>query len=275
MNDFNGIAAKVNRAQWHLEGLKAEFERHQQPDAYEIRTEVDREHNRKKLVFHPTKPLPITWPVVLGEILYDLRSSLDHAIYLITCRYAPDKLSKWTAFPICTSESRFVGSGPKDQRSGLYKLRGVPAEAVELIERIQPFHVQPPLRPEHATLSVFEDLANIDKHRALNLCRRSAQDLKATPRGGPLAVKSAFWSALKRLDEGTVLGFYEPAGELTDGSDFDVEVQFEISWDDGGPPIATDRGVIVSINEFGRLINEILKALRTIYDKIQADSASI
>jgi hypothetical protein len=268
MHDFDGIAEKMRHAQEDFKSLAADFKRFREGKFYEVRTEVDFQAGRKRAVFYATEPLPINWSVTLGEILYNMRSSLDHAIYLLTMKYAPKKYDfRFTAFPVCLTQGRYYGSGLKDSRSGRYKLRGVPPEARKIIKRIQPYRVKAPHIPEDTTLFVFDDLANIDKHRTLNLYRLRPKEIHSTPRNGIMQVRNISWPVFTKLEDGTVLADWEPAGPLNDEVEMDIDLDFDIAFGDIGPKASHGREVLGGIHEFGALVNEILKALRAIYDK--------
>ncbi|MBI2911435.1 MAG: hypothetical protein HYY05_04775 [Chloroflexi bacterium] len=81
MHDFDGIGTKMRLAQVHLKEIEDDFKSFRDSKLYVIRTEVNLQEGTKRAVFYPTAPLPLRWSAMLGEILYDMRSSLDHAVY--------------------------------------------------------------------------------------------------------------------------------------------------------------------------------------------------
>src|SRR5207237_1853236 len=112
------------------------------------------------------KPYPELWPVQLGEIMHNLRSSLDHLIFEISAPDAESNTLKGTEFPIFLQQTHY--ELPVSHRTGgQYKIRGiVNPEIRTLIDRWQPFHFEDP--PRHY-LWLLQELSNADKHRALNV----------------------------------------------------------------------------------------------------------
>src|SRR2546427_12895354 len=48
------------------------------------------------------RPIPVLWGVLSGELVHDLRSALDHAIYHLSVDYSKREV-KGTGFPITTT----------------------------------------------------------------------------------------------------------------------------------------------------------------------------
>jgi hypothetical protein len=101
-------------------------------------------------------------PVIVGDVIHQVRSSLDHAVWQI----AKPAIEKKTAFPICLHESgsgsTFYGSS-KEPGVGLRCLKNVSQPAFEYIESIQPYK----RLGEQDELWLLDELWNKDKHRAL------------------------------------------------------------------------------------------------------------
>jgi hypothetical protein len=93
---------------------------------------------------------------LVGEVVHNLRSALDQTIYA-----AAANPSRKHQFPIVSQEREWPGQ--RDRR-----LRTVPAEVVEIVEAIQPFHAEPPLTSERNLLALLARLSNADKHRLLH-----------------------------------------------------------------------------------------------------------
>jgi hypothetical protein len=104
------------------------------------------------------------WGILIGEILYNLRSGLDHLAYALSAAHTPGKTPpRGTEFPIFRDEDRFddVKSG------GRYKIRGMSWEMQCALRDLQPFNTGNP--PEAQSLWLLQHMSNVDKHRTLHL----------------------------------------------------------------------------------------------------------
>lgn len=164
---FVSARAKIGRAREHFNFLKGDFQRFINSHPYATRQEFKPDTGKTFLVYYPTAALPTSWSLVVGELLYNLRSALDHVVYDLGTGVSMSE------FPIFNEKRLFFepkrnGKTPTN-RSGLYKIRGITNKrARRLIEEMQPYHV----RQGTALLWVLHELNNIDKHRTLHLCRR-------------------------------------------------------------------------------------------------------
>ncbi len=100
--------------------------------------------------------VPPRFSILIGEIVYHLRTVLDHLIFILAGGQGkPTKLS----FPIGCKEGEFKSA----LKRGI--LKGVPDRAVQVIEHLQPYRTSP--NPRAATLYQLHNLNIIDKHRLL------------------------------------------------------------------------------------------------------------
>lgn len=170
-NAINGIILKVNRAFEHLCELDTEMSAWNEGRHYRFRPEV--KANGAKHLFRIVylDPIPIRWSVLLGEIVHDLRSALDHVVYQLTIDHTRRALGD-TGFPICTTtqawsqRNRRTESG-FDTWTGLHKIRGVGPGPHAFIEALQPYPQR--RRPALKSLRDLHDLWNQDKHRLVHL----------------------------------------------------------------------------------------------------------
>jgi hypothetical protein len=97
--------------------------------------------------------------ILAGEFVHQLRSALDHLVWQLAeaNHHTP---GEHNAFPVR------LDPFPKGFKKTVstQQLDGVPAAAIRLIERVQPYHAPNPA--EH-WLAVLTDLWNADKHRVL------------------------------------------------------------------------------------------------------------
>ena len=122
--------------------------------------------------------------LVLGDVVHNLRASLDHLAYQLALRYTDDKIRKErrVQFPIDDSPEAF-------DRSRADRLKEVSEADCAIIERFQPYHPidsedslpgsLEPLRP----LALLRDLTDTDKHRLLAVVMIPPQNYATV--GGP------------------------------------------------------------------------------------------
>jgi hypothetical protein len=99
---FDSSYAKIERARKQTDALQAALEGFYKNKSYSLRQELDTQAGEKRLVFH-ADPFPLEWSVIIGEIVHNLRSALDHSIYELTCIENGNPLGK-TEFPIFENE---------------------------------------------------------------------------------------------------------------------------------------------------------------------------
>ncbi|MCA1832767.1 MAG: hypothetical protein LC750_08580 [Actinobacteria bacterium] len=268
MSTFQGVRAKVARAVEQTNLLESQLERFIDEQPYTIEQVPNPKTSRKALIFRPTKALPLEWPVVVGEILHDLRSALDHAVYELTVAEQGHAFDK-TEFPVFEDEPKFFETNKKGdpvQGSGLYKIRGVSSAAHRVIVDMQPFEIRKTAGPnEHPILATVHNLNIIDKHRALALARTLIAEMEVTALRkveGPFTLYNA---PSRTLKDGTVLVEWTAIDPL-DG-EVDVEVSqllFGIGWDEEIPTldkrflIPTLRMFIVGVTNVLMLLEETL-----------------
>jgi hypothetical protein len=116
------------------------------------------------------EPCPPMWGIVIGEILHDIRSALDHLIYqlvIYATDTAPGDRSR-TQFPIFDDNNEYAKHRPK-------MLKGVGSKATALIEAFQPFSTG---ESTSSPLWHLNELSNVDKHRTLHLTGGTLEEYK-------------------------------------------------------------------------------------------------
>jgi hypothetical protein len=116
------------------------------------------------------KPVPSEIPFMIGDILHNLRSTLDHLVWQLTIAngktpdsFPLDKKSNWakTQFPMTDTAGGFAKSAES-------QLWGVSQQSRNYIDSFQPYKTatQP---GDVSLLRVLRELSNIDKHRLPNV----------------------------------------------------------------------------------------------------------
>lgn len=135
---------RIERAKAGRERLKDEIAawRSAHPNAFGVVPDWDEHHlmrmhdGRIRLLARVEASPPKAWGLLVGDILGDMRSALDYAVYALAVantRLDPPPDEKWLEFPIATTEAWFREK--RVQR----KLSGLSVQARDYIESVQPY----------------------------------------------------------------------------------------------------------------------------------------
>jgi hypothetical protein len=131
--------------------------------------------------------------VIIGEILYDLRSALDH----LAMALAPPSRQKHAHFPIAVEDPGRVDAGGSFLRKGEQArqrferaLRGMPQPAIELIKAMQPSALG--ADAETAPLALLNWLHHAEQQHRLVIVASGVADVQTTVRArGEILVQTA------------------------------------------------------------------------------------
>lgn len=155
---YSSAQSKLARGIEHVKTFQAEAADFLDEDAYVFSVERKRRSAQEvayRCFATEIETMPEHWPLLAGEAIQNLRSALDHAVYVLV----PKRKRGISGFPIFTDECEFQVLGRK-----LIPKIPVPVEA--LIERAQPYR-HTPQAPTRDPLEILRSLSNIDKHRTL------------------------------------------------------------------------------------------------------------
>jgi hypothetical protein len=144
---------KTTRAKVHLEDLRerlAVFSK----DPCEFFRKDDPE-NGWHIISMKVKDIPDEIALIFGDLLYCLRSSLDQLVWCLAKINATPGYPELTQFPILEQQDI-----PRFNR----QTSGVPADAVKIIESLQPYNAPTPGAIRENLLWRLNKLCNIDKH---------------------------------------------------------------------------------------------------------------
>ena len=162
---FEGINAKVVRADDRLASLKDEMNRFCKELRQSVNREVREDTDEQVWIYRGETPkVPLEWSVRIGEILYNLRSALDHLVWQLVLVNGQTP-GRHNTFPIVTDESKWDEEKTR-------KLKGISQRDEEMIRRLQPYTGGVTLPSFPFDVSAFwalHTLCNIDKHRHLIL----------------------------------------------------------------------------------------------------------
>lgn len=261
MEWFSSARARLDRAQEQTQVLHAEFQDFAARAPHAVREIYDAETGRRRAEYIVLEEFPDAWSAVVGEIAYDLRSALDHAVYDLTCLESGGPLGQ-TGFPIFEDEARYdelTTRGDPVLGSGVFKIRGVNEYAKAAVRRLQPFEARKALPFEEPALSLLGELNAVDRQRTIPLCRlRWAGSTIRSRR--PVRDLRFHWEPT--LENGGVLASWSPIGTL-DGLDMEVDVDFDVGFgtEEPAPTRFQGRPVIEILERVGGAVAETVRVL--------------
>lgn len=146
---------KTNRAKEHLDDLRERLRIFREDEPIRVTREDDVE-NQKYILRLKVKDVPEKFPLIVGDFLFCVRSSLDQLVWALAKITLP--YPEGTQFPILDT---------RDPKRFERQTRGVPAGAVTIIESLQPYHGGDVAALRSHLLWRLNLLCNIDKHRRI------------------------------------------------------------------------------------------------------------
>ncbi|HVA08440.1 MAG TPA: hypothetical protein VNG12_17025, partial [Acidimicrobiales bacterium] len=152
------------------------------------------------------EPLPVRWGIVVGDIVHNTRSALDHLVtqLVIANGHRP---GRHHAFPVCLTLSDWRRQ-VEQAKPGKAALDGVAPGAVSLIQSIQPYQTGVEEDAGRSTIAGLQRLWNTDKHQLVHCVRSFIADHEpqiALDPGPPIA--EVVWAK------------YCPGAEIVDGAE--------------------------------------------------------
>lgn len=171
MASLDAVKLKIDWASHHFDLLRSEVAEyvHTYPPKFVIKRN-NPAHTEAWGTFIGSHPIPAQIPLIVGDVHQTVHSSLDYLICELI-RTGKEEPTTSSQFPIADSRAVF------DEEIGRKRLRGVPFEAVAVIEGLQPYYAgeNAPKSP----LFVLKTLTNIHKHRNLLLTALGASKAPA------------------------------------------------------------------------------------------------
>lgn len=232
---LDGARMKIDRARKQIRFLESEFQRFYDAQTYVVTQEPDFETGRKRAQFRITSEFPEDWSIIIGEIVHDLRSALDHAVYELTVRECGRPLVR-TEFPVFDDEAKYLATkknGDPIPASGLYKIRGINAEAQAVVKTLQPFEFRKNNAADQEPLiGLLHELSIVDKHRTIHISRRVGnrfrfEFVREVENGWEIGFVED-----TTLEDGTSLGWWTPVGPLDDKVDVEFTIEFAVTFAD-------------------------------------------
>jgi hypothetical protein len=151
-----GCREKLKRAHKHIVDLNGEIKAFSNSSTHGIRRKPDA---HGYILVHNVGRVPPLISVLIGEVVYQLRSALDHLVWQLVIANEQTPSDK-NEFPIFWK----VPTSADNKAAFNRKIKGISSDALALVEALQPYH-RP--APKEDPLWVIHELNNIDKHRLL------------------------------------------------------------------------------------------------------------
>ena len=156
------VRAKLERAHEHLDAIDATLKLvlDTEPKTRHIATKIDPERHQLLSVIPKAEPIDPSLPLMIGDCIHNLRSTLDHLVYQLAVKKGTSlRFADKTFFPICLREADF-----NDRPKKLVEPYVSDAAFTE-IRKSQPYTAYEV--PEEADIWVLHKLDIVDKHRLL------------------------------------------------------------------------------------------------------------
>jgi hypothetical protein len=161
--DLRGVAEKLDRAADHISVLNNEIEEFRNAHPVTTFAEFDGGHDYVVKVRVPQTP-DVRWGVILGDVIHNLRSALDHAVWELVQRNVRAGFRKTLSeaqesaiqYPICDTRKQF---------SDARVMPFLTTRQIAFSRKYQPYLGK---WPEATPLSQLAWLSNTDKHRIVH-----------------------------------------------------------------------------------------------------------
>jgi hypothetical protein len=178
-----GATLKLQRANANLNALKMSIDRSRKRYPSEAIAYINRDAGFCIFAVELDPP-PSHWAPLIGDVLHNIHSSLDHLIWELIRRrnygFAPAPETR-ASFPIFPNRSKFWAKSKKGKhrwtsRSGAATLLQVPGDARRLILEVQPYNDR---HRDHPLWHLYW-LSNADKHQTLHYVHHAVVGAKLT-----------------------------------------------------------------------------------------------
>lgn len=255
---WDDIAAKLDRIGDHLKAFNEETERFLNSDVNGVINDFDSEPDYLIVKAFSRSSPPKHYSVLVGEILYHLRSALDYLACQLT-RENGGVCDSPVEFPIWVKPTGFGTLG--DSKAWNFSRIGqMDMTSQELIKQEQPFQKKYGAI-ENDPLTWLYHLSNIDRHRFLHVATAAARI--GFIRVDPAEAEARFSQV--STNYGPVKGETEVARyAIVKGQSLHVKVdsnvQLDVAFGDGGP--LAGRFVSNTLGSVGMRVAEIIQLFK-------------
>jgi hypothetical protein len=235
-DNLAGVALKIARAKRHVADLKNSVELALDPKGHCFSAEFDRDTAQYVYRIHNVPTVDPEWSLQAGEILYQLRSALDHLAWQLV-ELDGGIPGERTQFPIRDSPLDKNGT-PRPIRDLMPQIKST--EILELVDECQPYRgfdgeTRTRFEAHSDVLWHIKVLNNVDKHRLL-LVVVFGLDMGSLWWGmRPGDVAPLYKINAAALDEGTPVAWFDFKGDEPP-ADFDPHPAIQVALRDPAAP---------------------------------------
>jgi hypothetical protein len=234
---LNGCRAKTERAKKHLRDLHQAYDGFMQLNPYGVVADNDPQTGERVLRARVSHEPPEAWSVVIGDIVHNLRAALDYLAWELVIAGGGTP-GTGTHFPVRYRPERTSG---EHMNAIAAQVQGASADAVTLVDRIQPYHSSD---PEGHPLRLLHALDIRDKHQLLLV-------VGAALTQGGVGVGDGYIEEMTIGSEHIEIPLKDGAELLTlsGGSHVNMEAQyaFDVAFEKDGP--GKGQSVIPTLNQ--------------------------
>jgi hypothetical protein len=275
---FDGCEMKLRRADQHLRGLEASIQDFIDDHPYSVDVEMYADELGEltfygRVLREPRDVEIVRWGSMVGDIVHNLRSALDHVVFQITTAAHSEEMPdlavrKWREieFPIVT---KWTASTRDRFTKALW---GVPEQVRKAIEDLQPANRRPD-DPARDPLAVLQALWNTDKHRTLHRVEMfvgivDIEPREAFPGTGYLSFDIIWKADIGPLEDNAPLAKVRPTGQgdikasSIPHMSMYPRVVFYVAFDKG--PSAYGGGMSQTLTELRDQVRTIFTSLRAV-----------
>lgn len=156
MADLLAVNEKIVRAKQHFATYTDEMFAYLKICEHSFSPKINHQEATAVLSYAVTPAPPVRLSILIGDVVYNVRSALDQLVCCIVRTSKPTSSCAGRQFPICLNAD--------DWPTALQSLRGLSKEAKTVIHGLQP--CAKPTSAQRHPLSILNALSNRDKHRA-------------------------------------------------------------------------------------------------------------
>lgn len=162
MHPLDGIRAKVERGEEHIQTLNREVERFfldREHGPIGVRHQIDPKNKTWSVVIAHVDTVPTHVGTIVGDVAHNFRSALDQLVFELAFIDTRGTEVETSAFPASRTINNFRSNWVQNRM-----LRGLTLRHRAMVKRFQPYRVRQ-IPGRHHLLSFLDDLSNDDKHR--------------------------------------------------------------------------------------------------------------
>ncbi len=258
-----GARLKLKRAKQHIRDFNSRIRAFKKTNPCTLASKKDSQSGYQKCCVKSIKKLPAELPVISGDVLFNLRSALDHVAMQLWIASGRDGRERDVQFPIAESPAKFSAA-----ISG--QIKGARPDIVKALTAIEAYD-----GGRGHQLWVLKELNNVDKHRLLLRVATGRRPLDMgdiTRAMAPRAIRRKFAAlgklyftpngptrtmphVLYSLNKGDKLFSFPTKAKLYKKVDFPIEIAFD------EPQIGEGDTAIKTVQDISKLVANLIDQL--------------